>query len=159
FVYRTFAQTGNVAGGLGAALLPVSYPDYQDFRDQTHSFEALAAEGFRTYNLSTGQGPEAVFGGLVTANYFDTLRLRPVAGRFFLPEEDRTRGTHPVVVLGHALWTRRFGADPSVVGREIQLNGRAFSVVGVAPAGFQGTTPLAAAQLFVPTAMAPALAN
>jgi predicted permease len=160
FVYRTFAQTGTVAGGLTAGgLMPVSYPDYEDFRDQARSFEVLAAEAFGAFNLATGQGPEAVFGGFVTANYFHALRLRPVVGRFFLPEEDRTRGSHPVVVLGHALWARRFGADPSLVGREIPLNGRAFTVVGVAPPGFQGTTPLAAPQLFVPTAMAAALAK
>jgi predicted permease len=161
FVYRTFAQTGTVAGGLftTGGLMPVSYPDYEDFRDQAKSFEALAAEAFGAFNLSTGQGPEVVSGAFVTANYFDALRLMPRAGRFFLPEEDRTRGSHPVVVLSHALWTRRFGADPGVVGREIPLNGRVFTVVGVAPPGFQGTTPLAAPQLFVPTAMAAALAN
>jgi predicted permease len=160
FVYRTFAQTGAVAGGLVTpGLQPVSFPDYEDFRDQARSFESLAAESFRAFNLSAGHGPEAVFGGLVTANYFETLRLRPFVGRFFLPEEDRTRGSHPVVVLGHALWRRRFGADTAIVGREIQLNGLAFTVVGVAPPGFQGTTPFAAPQLFVPTAMARALAN
>jgi predicted permease len=161
FVYRTFNQAGNVAGGLLGAggLMPVSYADYEDFRDRSSSFETLAAEGFRTFNLSAGEEPEVVFGGLVSAGYFEALRLQPAAGRFFLPEEHRTRGSHAVVVLGHALWARRFGADPSLVGREIRLNGRAFSVVGVAPAGFQGTTPLAAPQLFVPAAMAPALAN
>src|SRR5262245_52595290 len=65
FVYRTFAQTGPVAGGLGVGLLPVSFPDYVDFREQAGSFATLSAEGFRTFNLATGDGPESVFGGLV----------------------------------------------------------------------------------------------
>lgn len=63
--------------------------------------------------LAEGTEPEQTFVEFVTGNYFDVLGPEPVVGRFFLPEEDRTRGSHPVVVLGHSLWVRRFGADPA----------------------------------------------
>jgi len=160
FVHRTFAQAGTTAGGLlGAGLLPCSYPDYEDFRDRSRSFASLVAETFGSFNLAGGGKPELVFGSLVSASYFETLRLRPHAGRFFLAEEDETRGSHPVVVLSHGLWARRFGSDLSLVGRDLALSGRRFTIVGVAPAGFRGVSPLAAPQLYVPAAMAAALAN
>ena len=139
--------------------MPISYPNFVDFREQSQLFVSLAAEGFGRFNLSSGEEAEEVFGAYVTASYFDVLGLRPAAGRFFRPDEDDTRGTHPVVVLGHSLWRNRFGADPGIVGDTIRLNGRDFTVVGVASRGFRGASALGGAQLFVPTAMAETLAN
>jgi predicted permease len=159
FVYRTFDQQGQTAGGLLAGgLLPMSYPNYADFRDESDSFESLAAEGFGQFSISSHGEPEQVFGAYVTASYFAALGLRPAAGRFFLPEEDETRGTHPVAVLSHGLWQARFGGRP-IAGEAIRLNGRSVTVVGVAPPGFRGLTALTPYQLFVPTAIAPALVN
>ena len=69
-------------------------------------------------NLRTGGDPQRVFGQLVSGNFFDALGVRPVLGRGFLPEEDRTPNTHPVVVFSHNFWQRRFAGDPSIVGRD-----------------------------------------
>jgi len=159
FVYRTFQQEGQTAGGfLAGGLLPMSYANFADFREESDSFEAMAAEGFGQFSLSSHGEPEQVFGAYVTASYFDALGLRAAQGRFFLPEEDDTRGTHPVAVLSHGLWQGRFGGRP-IAGETIRLNGRSVTVVGVAPAGFRGVSALSAYQLFVPTAMAPSLVN
>src|SRR6185295_2744019 len=117
-------------------FLFVSYPNYRDFRDMNRVFSGLAAYRPVTVRLTGGGDPEVVQGDLVSGNYFDVLGLRAAAGRTFLPEEDLTPGSHPVIVLTHGLWARRFSADPKVIGRQISLNGHPFTVVGVTPRSF-----------------------
>jgi len=102
---RNATQFGN--------LLPLSYPNLKDFRERNAVLTDLA--GYSpplALSLSasgvTGE-PQRVFAQLVTGNYFDVLGVRPAAGRFFAPDEDRTPGTHPVAVMGYGLWQRRFG--------------------------------------------------
>src|SRR5258708_38774479 len=76
---------------------------------------------------------------LVTGNYFDLLGVKPAIGRTFRPEEDGQPGSGPVVVLNHGLWERRFASDRSVIGQTVLVNGQGFTVIVVAPRGFQGT--------------------
>jgi hypothetical protein len=83
--------------------------------------------------LGRSAKPERVWGAIVSGNYFDVLGVKALIGRTFLPEEDQTPNTHPVVVIGYGLWERRFGADPNVLGRTITLNEHDFTVIGVAP--------------------------
>ena len=91
-----------------------------------------------------------VWGEMVSANYFDVVGARLAAGRGFLPEEGG-EGARPVAVLGYGLWQRRFGGQPGVVGSVIRLNGREFTVVGIAPEGFVGTRLFSfAPEVFVP---------
>ncbi|MGH9938261.1 MAG: ABC transporter permease, partial [Blastocatellia bacterium] len=82
---------------------------------------------------------EVVWGETVSGNYFDVLGAPPTLGRGFRPEEDRAPNTHPVVVLSHGLWRRRFNADPAIVGRSVYLNGHPLTVIGVTPERFTGT--------------------
>ncbi|MBF5045672.1 ABC transporter permease [Aggregicoccus sp. 17bor-14] len=118
---------------------PMSYPDYVDYRDGVARVAALAAYDRASVHLAgRGGEPERVGAHLVSGNYFDVLGVRPALGRGFQPEEDRTPLTHPVVVLGYALWQRRFEGAPDVVGRSLTVNGHAFTIVGVAPEGFTG---------------------
>ena len=120
---------------------PISYPNYKDYRDQNHVFTGLAASSpARPMNLSGRGTPTQVNGTPVSGDYFSVLGVRPVLGRGFLPAEDRTPGTHPVVVISHGLWQGRFGSDPNVVGAIVVLNGQPFTVVGVAPKGFTGAS-------------------
>ena len=95
--------------------------------------------------------PERIFAELVTANYFDTLDLRPVLGRYFLPNEDRT--PHPVAVMGYGPWQRRFGGTPDIIGKTIRINDVAFTVIGVAPEGFRGLNAVFGPDLWLPTMM------
>ena len=150
------ATVFSVANGLLWGVLPVkdpgrlvvfsegrsfSHPDYLDYRDQTPQvFESVAAHfPFIPASIGgTGQ-PERVWGQVVSGNYFPLVGVNPAIGRAILPEDDGTLGSGTVVVLSHALWQRRFGSDPSVLGRTVALNGQRFTVVGVAPAGFTGT--------------------
>ncbi len=104
-----------------------------------------------------GRG-EMVLGEMVTGNYFDVLGVQAARGRTFLPEEDATPGTHPVVVLSHRLWQNRFGGDAEVVGRPIRINGRPYTVLGVAPPEFKGRIVQAVGSDFwVPLQMYPHL--
>lgn len=96
---------------------------------------------------------------LVTGDYFDVLGLVPERGRFFTPEEDATLGTHPVAVVSYPFWQNRMGADPDVVGSELRVNGRPYTVVGVAPRGWTSKmVPGAQADLWLPYSMYPHLA-
>jgi putative ABC transport system permease protein len=114
-----------------------SLPDFIDWRDGTRSFEQMAARHPGSFVL-TGEGePERVIADRVTSNFFATLGVRPVIGRAFLPEEDKMGGDDRVVVLSHGYWQRRFGGDPRVLGRQIQLSGRPWTVVGVTPPSFR----------------------
>jgi predicted permease len=139
--------------------LSLSYPDFVDYRQRRPgSIDDLIVYTLAPMNMRTGNDePQRVFGELVSGNYFEALGARPSLGRAFLPEEGTTPNAYPVTVLSHKFWLRRFGGDPSVVGREVTLNGRAFTVIGIAPDGFHGTQPYLNLDLWVPLMMQPAL--
>src|SRR5688500_8427797 len=110
--------------------------NYVDWKTQTQSFEDMAATAEWTFNLTGDGDPERVAAYAVTANFFPVLGVPPALGRVFTPDDDRP-GAHKVVVLSHALWKARYGGDPQIVNRDIQLDGEKYTVVGVMPAGFQ----------------------
>ena len=113
----------------------VTPANFLDWREQATVFERMAAIFTRTANLAEGSEAERIDLAMTSAGFFDVFGVRPKSGRFFLPEEEQA-GHAPVVVLSHALWQRRFGADASVVGRSVTLDGRPYTVVGVAPENF-----------------------
>jgi predicted permease len=122
-------------------------------------FDGVAAWVLKSGAVEEDEIPRPMFYELVTGNYFDVLGIRPERGRFFLPEEDLTPGTHPVVVVSHPYWQARMAADPQVVGSEVRVNGRPYTVVGVAPEGFTGkAVPGAQSDLWIPYNMYPHLA-
>ncbi|HEY6290018.1 MAG TPA: ABC transporter permease, partial [Terriglobia bacterium] len=130
-----------------------SYPDYVDLRAGSRTFSGLMAFAFRTLDLTGTGKPEQLWAADVSANYFDVLGVRPILGRAFVPAEDQKPGGAPVVVLSYSLWQRRFGGDDSILGRTIFLNQHPFTVVGVAPAAFQGTMTGLRTDLWVPVMM------
>jgi predicted permease len=131
----------------------VSYPDYLDLRDRNHSLSALVACDLFPMDLTGNGKPEHVWGVFSTANYFDGLRVRPILGRGFSPEEGEKPDGAPVVVLSYQLWKTRFGGERSVIGRVIQLNKHPYTVIGIAPPDFEGTQASLRADLWVPTSM------
>ncbi len=137
----------HAAPGVGFPIIDQSDATYLNYCDHSKSFEdmALLETGFR--NLTNGGEPERIEVAFATASLFTVLRAEPSPGRGFTEEEDQP-GAEPVSVLSHSLWTRRFGADPSVVGKTIHLNGVATRVVGVMPASF--VYPRASTQLWLP---------
>ena len=140
--------------GKDDSMLAFSYPTYKDYRDRGGEVLAgLFAERLAPMSLSRGDSNERVWGYLVSGNYFEVLGVGAARGRTFTPEEDRAALSAPVAVLSHACWQRRFGADPSVVGRDVQLNGHPFRVVGVMPEGFSGTEIVYTPEVWVPMTM------
>jgi len=130
-----------------------SFPDYLDVRDHSGVFAGLIAESLLPLHLSAGDRNERIAGSIVSGNYFSELGIKIPLGRGFSPEEDRTPGTHPVTVIGHGIWQRRFGANPDIIGNSLVLNGQPYTVIGVAPEGFQGTNIGIAPELWVPMMM------
>ena len=124
-----------------------TWPLFADVREQAKSFSGIAAY----YDLApasfSGSGePERVWGQAATANFFDVAALAMTLGRGFTRDEENL----PVVVLGHRLWQRRFGADPAIAGKTVTLSGRPFTVVGVAPPAFRGVDIILDSQFWVP---------
>ncbi len=138
----------------GADITLQSYLNYKDYRDRNTSLSGLCAYRVVVSALSHDGKNQRVWGYLVSGNYFDVLGVKPALGRGFLPEEDETPGSHPVAVLSHGCWERRFGADPKIVGQTVKFNGRPYTVVGVAPKGFIGTEVAYQAEMFIPMMMA-----
>jgi macrolide transport system ATP-binding/permease protein len=147
---RLVVVSATSSRGLSTAF---TYPDFADYREGNQVFEGLACYTQRALTLNDGGQAERIQGLIVSGNYFTALRVQPALGRGFLPEEDKTRGSHPVIVLSHGLWQRRFGADPGVVGKVIDLNSYSFTVVGIAPAEFTGAIPGFAPDVYVPVMM------
>jgi predicted permease len=116
----------------------VSYPAYASVRDASRLIESLAAWGDIAASLNADGETELVSGAIVTGNYFATLGVLPARGRLLTPNDDRTPGAHPVVVISHKLWQGRFGSRDNIVGHDVRLNGRPFTIVGVTPADFPG---------------------
>ena len=138
--------------GQGVTQNEVAPANFVDLRAQTQAFEGIGAHGPQDINLTGNGEPERLNGELVTANVLSILGVEPALGRTFLPDEDRVGQEH-VVVLSDALWQRRFNGDPSIVNRNVTLNGEAFTVVGVMPRGF--FYPSRETELWIPWAMEP----
>ena len=114
----------------------ISYPNFLDWQRENHSFVSLAAFRSDDFNLTGAGEAEHIRGEMVSADFFTTLGVNPQVGRWFNAEEDRTGGA-PVVVLSAGFWKRKFGSAGDILGKRIELNGKAYTVVGVVPAGFQ----------------------
>jgi putative ABC transport system permease protein len=114
----------------------VTSANFLDWRAQNSVFEHLAAIKQTTSNLALSDHAERIELAQTNANFFDVFGIRPQYGRLFIPQDEQA-GHEPVVVVSNALWQRRFGSDPSLVGKPIALDGKNYTVVGVAPAGFQ----------------------
>ena len=128
-----------------------SVPHYQSLRERTTDiFTDVATWDFEALSISTSNRPQRAFGQMVSANYFSMLGVQPIKGRLFLPEEDIGRGAHPVAVLSEPTWKTMFGSDPAIIDKQIVLNGRAYSIVGVAPAEFRGIIPVVQPALWMP---------
>jgi predicted permease len=137
----------------GEGFFPFSYPEYLEIRDGAADFLGVIGHHPNNAILDTdGEAAETMI-EIVSGNYFDVLGVRPTLGRAFVAQEDRTPGTHPVMVISHALWRSRFGGDPGVLGSPVRLNGREFTVVGVAPPEFRGTFTGLRIDLWVPVMM------
>jgi predicted permease len=135
--------------------LPISYLNYKDYRDRNSVFSNVALYTPIAVNLTGTGDPRPLMAHIVSGNYFQTLGVRPIIGRAFLPEEDVTPNARAVAVISYGLWTRLFADDPGVTSRTLTLSGRAFSIVGVAPDDFRGINELYGADLWTPMAMYP----
>ena len=121
-----------------------SYTDYEFVRERATALAGVSAyvPGLLPVAVESAEGGGQANVWVVSDNYFDVLGTPMAFGRAFLPEEGRTLGTHPVAILSRGFWERHYGADPSVLGSTVRLNGTAFTVVGVTPREFRGTSPI-----------------
>jgi predicted permease len=123
-------------GEKDGAAFPVSYLDVESWRERSQTLETISVSSDSALNLTAGGFAERVGVDFISASYFDLLGVRPALGRTFLPEEEQRTSPVAVTVLSHGLWRRRFGGDPAIVGKDLQLQGLSFRVVGVLPEKF-----------------------
>jgi predicted permease len=136
-------------------LTPLSHPMFEGLRDRNAVFDGVLAHYTTPLHLTVGSQTDAVNGDLVSGTFFQVLGVKPAAGRLLTPEDDRVPGGHPVVVLSHGFWTRRFGGDPKVVGQAVRVNDQPMTVVGIGPPGFHGVEVGESVDVFVPLMMQP----
>jgi len=122
----------------GGPQAAASWPEFVDWREQSHSFADMAVWRGQSVSLTGGAEPERVVGAFVSDRFFPLLGARPALGRTFTAEETDPATARPVAVLGHGLWQRRFGSDPGILGRSLVLNGQSHTVVGVLGPDFDG---------------------
>ena len=149
----TGSDTGHTSSYGGDNELYFSYPMYRDLRDQNTVFAGMlgmfpAQVGIQWHNL-----PSLANGELVSGNYFTLLGVKPAAGRLFIPEDSRTGGASPFVVLSYRYWTEHFATDPSVMNQGILINGKPFTIIGVVEPGFTSVIAGTVPDLFVPITM------
>ncbi|HEU4713058.1 MAG TPA: ABC transporter permease [Pyrinomonadaceae bacterium] len=131
-----------------------SYPDFSDYRAQATVFEALSGEDMLPVALDGETQSDVIWGQVVSGSYWDVVRVKAIMGRTFVPDEDKTVGTSPVVVISHSLWQRRFNSDPNIVGKTVRLSNLNFEVIGVTPPWFAGSKFALAMDFWAPMAMA-----
>lgn len=131
-----------------------SYPDYRDFVEGTKDlFAEVSGTKLTLTQTDSDSGVEVLPAEMVTGNYFGILGIAAALGRTILPEDDVAPGAHPVVMLGHNHWLKAFGGDPAVVGRETRIGGRPYTIIGVAPADYEGHFRGLAPAFFLPRMM------
>ena len=130
-----------------------SYPMYRDLRDGNDVFTGLVARAPASANLVEAGQAERVTVEMISGNTFEVLGVRPVLGRALTPDDDRVRAGHPVVMLSHDYWTRRFAGRSEILNHTLTINTTTMTVVGVAPPGFAGVVALDTPDVFVPLMM------
>jgi predicted permease len=121
---------------------PLSYLDYRDLREQNRSLVGMLAYNHDWLTLTRGGAtPDRIYIANVSSNFFDLLGVKPLLGRFFLPEEETRPDAVPYVVLSYSLWRTRFAGDPAIVGQPLEIARHTVTVIGVAPEGFIGAMP------------------
>ena len=148
---RMLALAGTTRGVEGHNGL--SYPEFLDFEKNSTLFESFIVDRIMGTSLSVGDRAEWASGGIVSANYFDALGVRPILGRGFRPEEGKGRNAHPVTVISYRTWKDRYKFDPNIIGRTQYLNGVQHTIIGVAPEQFHGTFVGYSFSFWVPTSM------
>ena len=148
---RMFALGGTTRGVAEGNSL--SYPDFLDFEKNSTLFESFIVDRIMGTSLSVGDRAERASGGIVSANYFDALGVKPILGRGFRPEEGIGRNAHPVTVISYRTWKDRYNFDPNIIGRTQYLNGVQHTIIGVAPEKFHGTFIGYSFNFWVPTSM------
>ncbi|MGB9403501.1 MAG: ABC transporter permease [Candidatus Acidiferrales bacterium] len=131
-----------------------SYPDFVDLQKQTEGFSGLFAYELSIAGLSADGTASHVAVSFVSGNFFSTLGIQPARGRLILPTEGAQPGSDPILVLGYAYWQSRFGGNPSVVGKQVLMNGHPVTIVGVAPKDFHGVYAIVDCQGYLPLSMA-----
>jgi predicted permease len=132
--YLVIVSSTKLAGASDGNRVPVSAPDYLDWREQADDFTAMAAGHFSNFTISGGSTPQFVSGARVSADFFQILGVQPIWGRLILPGDDQPGKDH-VVVLSEGLWKGTFGADRQVLDRAIKINGNSYTIAGVMPDG------------------------
>ena len=147
-----YQRANNMGSNMGSRMN--SYPLYQDLQQKAEPFAEVICRRLFDASISVDNQTERVEGEMVSGNFFTTLGVKPAAGRVFnSQEDDQNYNGHPVVVLSHAYWVRRFASDRGIVGRKILVNNYPMTVVGVSAEGFGGLDPARAPQIRVPILM------
>lgn len=126
-----------------------SYPDYADMRNDSSVFSSLLAHTFSMIGLSERDTTRRVFADIVSANYFTTVGVPLYRGRAFTLEEERPGSAMPVAIVSHSYWKKN-GADPQLTGKTLRINGRVYTIVGIVPEGFTGTTAMISPEIYLP---------
>jgi putative ABC transport system permease protein len=126
------------ANGSALGALGFSYPQFVEFREQTAPFCEVFGQALGRVNLTADAHTDLLGVSGVSRNYFSTLGLRPALGRLILPGEGEHPGEPGIVVLGYSFWRKRFGGDPGVIGKQVRVDGKPATIVGVAPNEFRG---------------------
>ena len=131
-----------------------SYPDYQDLSHQTAIFSDVLAYRITLTAMSADHKVDQCILTRVSGNYFSALGIHAAAGRLIMPTEGQSPGADSILVLGYSYWKKRFAGDPQVIGKHVEVNGHAVTVVGVAPQGFHGTYAVLDSDGYVPLSAA-----
>jgi putative ABC transport system permease protein len=130
-LYRDGSTYGNNRGDKA-----LSYPMYEDFRDQNTVFDGVFCRYQTPLSFSSSGSTERIPGELVSGTYFQVLGVKPALGRLLTPADNQREGAHPVAVISYKFWQNRFAANPNVIGRQIKLNDFPIIIVGVSAEGF-----------------------
>src|SRR5579863_396690 len=131
----------------------LSYPMYQEIRDKNQVFSGMFCTYPGTVSASFQGRTELIGADFVSGNYFPVLGIGAAVGRVFTASDDLIQGGHPLAVLSYGYWRSRFAADPQILGKQIEINGRSLTIVGVSAAGFDGVEPGRAPQIRIPITM------
>jgi predicted permease len=139
-----------------------SYLDWVDLSTRSKSFQALSTRqdmsaGLNPAGVVPDGKPQVVWGQLVSGNFFSTLGVQPELGRAFLPEEDQTPGKYPVMVISYSLWKRLFAGNREIIGKQVQLSGHSFTIIGVTPKSFSGADLWFRPEVYLPMMMTAAV--